>query len=160
MFLINIHTSRIYSHAESGVFVGLLQRLRMNFLLNFNKENRVYSTINEFVADMTGFDNLSYGNFRMAFRFYFSFCLTLLIVFGCHLIGIKVSRFWSNQRRRRMIRLRRGRNRSGVFGFSGFSILRGLYRWTSALCDYRLKNFFIGKKNHSDRKNSGPSLIT
>ena len=108
LIILFVFSLRIFGYTESGIFVALLQRLRMNYLVSFNKENRIFFTINEFIEDMAGFDNLSIGNFRVIFAFFFSICLAILSVFIGHLIGTK----WMihQKRRKRMRRLRRDRS--------------------------------------------------
>ena len=84
---------RVYSYTESGLFVALLQNFRLNAFLIFNINNRIYSTITEFIDDNTKFDNLSFGNFKMVFEFFFSLCLVLLFVFVVHLLSSKTLQF-------------------------------------------------------------------
>ena len=79
----------MYSYTESGMFVDQAQKLRMISLLLFIKENRVHFSINEYINDMTKFDNLALGNFRMVFAFFFSFGLILLAAFIVHIIVVR-----------------------------------------------------------------------
>lgn len=93
-----------YSYAEAGLFVALIQRFRMNYYLIFNRQNRIYSTLNEYIDDMTSFDNLSFGNFSMVFAILFSFGLVLLIVFTGNLI---LARAFPKKQTKRRTRRRR-----------------------------------------------------
>ena len=107
MIKILFYLLRVYSYTESGLFVGILERFRLNALLIFNRENRVYLTVAEFVDDKTKFDNLSFGNFRMVFICFFSFCLVLLLVFVVHLLYRKDFQFTCGLKVRRERRYKR-----------------------------------------------------
>lgn len=100
------------SYAESGMFLNVVRTLRKNAFSIFTKENRIYFTINQFKDDMTKFDNLSLGNFRMLFLIFCSFDLILLVVFMGHHAVIKAYSYWL-RRRKRLLRRRRRMRRMG-----------------------------------------------
>ena len=105
----------VYTYTESGLLVGLLRGLQRSTLTSFTKQNRLYFTVNEFEKDMTKFDNLSFGNFRMIFKFFILFYSILLAVFMASPVVRKAYIFCQVQMRNR---------RRGARGGGGVSILR------------------------------------
>lgn len=97
----NSFSISIYLYSESGLFLSQVDALRNDALFEFNKKNRLYFTIQEYEEDMTKFDNLSFGNFKMLFVFTICAHLLLLLIFIVHHAVLKIYRRWQRGRRRK-----------------------------------------------------------